>query len=74
MSIKVYTTPTCPYCGMVKKYLDSKGVDYESLDVSSDKNAATEMVEKTGQRGVPVVDINGGIVVGFDRDKIDALI
>lgn len=74
MTIKIYTTPTCPYCTMAKQYLDSKNVKYEHIDVSADRNAATEMIQKSGQRGVPVLDINGSIVVGFDRGKIDSLI
>lgn len=73
MSIKVYSTPTCPYCGMVKKYLDSKNIQYEDVDVSKDREAAKEMIEKSGQRGVPVIDIDGNIVIGFDKDKIDNL-
>jgi glutaredoxin 3 len=72
MSIKVYSTPTCPYCTMAKKYLESKDVQYEDVDVSADRNAATEMVSKSGQRGVPVLDINGSIIVGFDKDRIDS--
>ena len=74
MTIKIYTTPTCPYCTMAKQYLDSKNVKYEHIDVSADRNAATEMIQKSGQRGVPVLDINGSIVVGFDKDKIDSMI
>lgn len=74
MSVKVFSTPTCPYCTMAKKYLDSKSVQYENIDVSLDRNAATEMVSKSGQRGVPVLEINGSIIIGFDKDKIDGLI
>lgn len=74
MSVKVYSTPTCPWCSMVKKYLDEKNVQYEDFDVSKDREAAAEMVSKSGQRGVPVIDINGSIVVGFDKDRIDSLL
>jgi glutaredoxin 3 len=74
MSVKVYTTPTCPYCTMAKKYLESKHVEYESIDVASDKTAAAEMITKSGQRGVPVIEIDGKIVIGFDKDKIDSMI
>ena len=74
MSVKVYSTPTCPWCSMAKKYLDSKNVRYEDLDVSMDRNAATEMISKSGQRGVPVIEIDGNIIVGFDKDRIDSLI
>jgi len=57
---------------MAKKYLDSKNVSYEDMDVSHDRTAAAEMISKSGQRGVPVLDIDGSIIVGFDRDKIDS--
>jgi len=59
---------------MAKKYLDSKNVKYEEIDVSVDRNAAMEMVRKSRQRGVPVLDIDGNIVIGFDKDRIDSLI
>jgi glutaredoxin 3 len=74
MEVKVYSTPTCPYCTMAKKYLDSKNVKYEEYDVSQDRNAATQMIEKSGQRGVPVLEIDGNIVIGFDKERIDGLI
>lgn len=74
MSVKVYSTPTCPYCTMAKKYLDSKNIPYQDVDVSADRNAAMEMVQKSGQRGVPVLDIEGNIVIGFDKEKIDGLL
>ncbi|MFW5746907.1 MAG: glutaredoxin family protein [Nanoarchaeota archaeon] len=69
--IKVYSTPTCPWCHKVKDYLQEKGADFEDIDVSSNTEAAKEMVEKSGQMGVPVVDIDGTIIVGFDQDAID---
>ena len=59
---------------MAKKYLDTKNISYEEYDVSVDKNAASDMVSKSGQRGVPVLDIDGNIIVGFDKDRIDSLI
>ena len=59
---------------MAKKYLDSKNVKYEEIDVSVDRDAAMEMVRKSRQRGVPVLDIDGNIVIGFDKDRIDSLI
>jgi len=72
MSVIVYTTPTCPYCDMAKQYLDQKGVKYESIDVSTDSARAQEMIDKSGQMGVPVLDINGKVIVGFDKGAIDA--
>jgi glutaredoxin 3 len=74
MNIKVYSTPTCPYCKMTKGYLDEKGVSYQDVDVSSDASGREEMIKKSGQMGVPVIDVDGRIVVGFDREKLDGLL
>jgi len=74
MEIKVYSTPTCPYCRMVKDYLEAKGVAFVNYDVSQDKDALDEMVKLSGQMGVPVVVINGEVTVGFDKSKIDSLL
>ena len=73
-TVTIYTTPTCGWCGAVKEHLASHNVTFEEVDVAADMNRAREMVEKSGQYGVPVVDINGEIVVGFDRERIDALL
>lgn len=70
--IKVYSTPTCPYCTMAKDYLKEKNVSFSDLNVAQDTNAAEEMVRKSGQMGVPVLDVNGKIIVGFDKPKIDS--
>lgn len=70
----VYSTPTCPWCTKVKDYLDSKDVPYEHFDVSKDREKAMEMVKKSGQQGVPVIDIDGSIVVGFDQNSINNLL
>ncbi len=67
----VYSTPTCPYCHLVKDYLKEKGVEFEDKDVSVDRVAAREMIEKSGQMGVPQIIINDKIIVGFNRDAID---
>ncbi|KKT76658.1 MAG: hypothetical protein UW72_C0003G0007 [Parcubacteria group bacterium GW2011_GWF2_44_7] len=72
--IKLYSTPTCPYCVTLKKFLEEKKVDFEYIDVSQNEQALKEMIDKSGQMGVPVSDINGEIVVGFDRDKIMSLL
>ncbi|MBD3388331.1 MAG: NrdH-redoxin [Candidatus Altiarchaeales archaeon] len=69
--IKVYSTPTCPWCKKLKGWLDEKGVKYEDFDVSSDHEAAREMIEKSGQMGVPQTDIGGKVIVGFDPDSIE---
>ena len=74
MSVIVYSTRTCPYCELAKRFLSSNNIDFEDIDVSSDKNAAEEMMAKSGQMGVPVIDINGRIVVGFDEREIRSLL
>jgi len=70
----VYTTPTCPWCQAVKRYLEDRNIPYQEVDVSTDMEAAMEMIRKSGQQGVPVVEIDGEIVVGFDRERLDALL
>jgi glutaredoxin 3 len=74
MSVKVFSTPSCPWCTRAKDYLKSKGVNYTDLDVSQDRNSAMEMIQKSRQRGVPVLDINGTIVIGFNQPEIDKLL
>lgn len=74
MAIKIYTTPTCKWCNVLKDHLDSNHVKYEDIDVSKDRNGALEMIRKSGQRAVPVIDINGYIIIGFDKDYIDRLL
>lgn len=74
MNVKVYSTPSCPWCTKAKDYLKANNVTFEEFDVSLDRNAAVEMVNKSGQRGVPVLDINGNIIVGFDKANIDKLL
>ena len=69
--VKVYSTQTCPYCTMLKDFLKEKKVEFEDIDVGADQEAAKEMVEKSGQMGVPVADIGGKIIVGFDRTAIE---
>ena len=69
--VKVYSTKTCPWCVKAKEFLKSKNVKFEDIDVGADRKAATEMIEKSGQMGVPVIDINGTIIVGFDREAME---
>lgn len=71
MAVTVYTTPTCPWCTRVKEYLREKNVSFTEKNVAADRAAAMEMVKKSGQMGVPVIDINGRIIVGFDKEAID---
>ncbi len=72
--ITIYSTPTCPYCVMAKNYFKDKGLEYKDVDVSSDENAAKEMIAKSGQMGVPVIDIDDNITVGFRPDVFEHLL
>jgi len=72
--IKIFSTPSCPYCFSLKEFLKEHGIVFEDVDVSKDEQALKEMVEKSGQMGVPVVEIDGQIVVGFDKEKISKLL
>ena len=74
MEIKVYSTPTCPYCHMAKDYFKSKNVQFVDIDVSKDNDALQEMVKVSGQMGVPVVTVDSEVIVGFDKARIESLI
>ena len=69
--VKVYSTDSCPWCVKAKQYLKSKGVEYKEINVAEDMEGREEMVNLSGQMGVPVVNINGTIIVGFDKPAID---
>ena len=68
--VTVYSTPTCPYCKRAKQFLKDNNIDFEDINVSADQERAQEMIQKSGQMGVPVIDIDGEIITGFDRDRI----
>lgn len=68
--VTVYSTPTCPYCHMAKEYFKKNGVKYTDVDVAADAKKAEEMIRKSGQMGVPVIDIDGTIIVGYDLPAI----
>lgn len=72
--VKVYSTPTCPYCFTLKEFLKERGIEFEDIDVAQDAKARSEMIKKSGQMGVPVVEIDGNIVIGFDKEKICKLL
>jgi glutaredoxin-like YruB-family protein len=72
--VRIFSTPTCPYCFALKRFLEEKGIEVESVDVTIDLKAQEEMIEKTKQTTVPVTEINGEYVVGFDRKKISELL
>ncbi len=69
-SVKIYSTPTCMYCKMAKDFFQKNGVTYDEVDVASDMDARKEMVEKSHQLGVPVIDVEGEIFVGFNRSEL----
>lgn len=73
-NVTVYTTPTCSWCNTIKRHLQENGIRYREVDVSRDQKAAEEMVRRSGQQGVPQTDINGEIIVGFDKTRINRLL
>lgn len=72
--VRVFSTQTCPYCVVLKEFLKERSIDFEDIDVAEDKEALKEMVEKSGQMGVPVLEINDEIVVGFNKERIKELL
>lgn len=74
MAVIVYTTQTCVYCRAAKKFFAEHNVQYEEKDVVSDEEARNSMIEKSGQMGVPVIEVNGNIVVGFNKQKLAELL
>lgn len=70
MDIKVFSTPVCPYCYALKAFLQDKGFEFEDIDVSKDEKMRDYLLEKSKQIGVPAIEINGEMIVGFDREKI----
>ncbi len=70
----VYSTPTCPYCKMTKEYFVKHKVVYQDIDVSADQKAAEEMIQKSGQMGVPVIEVEGKIIIGFDQKRLAELL
>tara|TARA_Y100000310_G_scaffold345146_1_gene462183 strand:+ start:4902 stop:5138 length:237 start_codon:yes stop_codon:yes gene_type:complete len=69
--VKIYTTSTCPYCDMAKQYMKENKINYEEVNVESDEKATQDLVEKSGQMGVPVLEIGKKIIVGFDKEAIE---
>lgn len=72
--VTIYSTPTCHFCHMAKDYFDEKGVKYKDYNVMEDLEKRQEMVEKTGQMGVPVIVIGDEIIIGFDQPRINSLL
>jgi glutaredoxin 3 len=73
-TITIYTTPTCGFCHMAKAYLKGKSIPYNEKDITMDRDAMQWVYEQTGQLAVPVLDVNGEVILGFDRPRIDAAI
>jgi glutaredoxin 3 len=71
MNVKIYTTNHCPYCIMAKEYFKQHSIKFTEVNVEESEKAAEEMIEKSGQMGVPVIDIDGQIIVGFNKPAIE---
>ncbi len=69
-SVTIYSTPTCVYCNMAKTFFKANGVEFTEYNVAADMERRKEMIDKTGQMGVPVIDVGGEVVVGFDEDRL----
>lgn len=74
LKVKIYTTPSCPWCRKAKSYFKELGIQFKEIDVSKDQKAAEELVRRTHQMGVPVIQIGSHYIVGFDKNQIDKLI
>jgi glutaredoxin-like YruB-family protein len=73
-TVIIYTTPTCHFCQAAKEFFAEKGIEYTNNDVSTDVEKRQEMIELTGQMGVPVIKIGDDVVIGFDKEKISELL
>ncbi|HPE89949.1 MAG TPA: glutaredoxin domain-containing protein [Spirochaetia bacterium] len=71
MAVSVYSTPSCSYCRMVKDWLKARNVRFDDYNVAQDQRRAEEMVRKSGQMGVPVTDVNGRVIVGFNTAELE---
>ena len=72
--IKIYSSPTRPFCYVLKNYLKEKGFEFEEIDISKETAKREELIKKTGLATLPVVEINGQLIVGFDKKKIDEIL
>ncbi|KKR39153.1 MAG: Glutaredoxin-related protein [Parcubacteria group bacterium GW2011_GWB2_40_8] len=73
-NVIIYSTPTCVYCKMAKEFLTEKGIEFTDYDLSVDMEKREEVVKKTGQMAVPVIEVDGEMMVGFDKDKLSSLL
>lgn len=74
MKVKVYTTPSCPYCFALKEYLKENNISFEEIDLSKDSKAKEMIIKKTNQIGVPVIEIDGEFITGFDKEKLKEIL
>lgn len=74
LKITVYFTPTCPHCTTAKRFFREKGIKFKEIDVSKDPKEAEKLVRKSGQMGVPVIEIGNKIIVGFNKAKIESIL
>ena len=72
--VRLFSTPACPYCFTLKEFFKEKNIDFEEIDVSKDKKALDEIIEKSGRMEAPIVEIDNEIVVGFDKERIVKLL
>jgi len=69
--VTIYTSPSCTHCNSAKRYLSEHGVDYREVDISRDLQSAQRLIDKTGQTGVPVIEVDGTMIVGFDKRRLN---
>ncbi|OGZ31746.1 MAG: NrdH-redoxin [Candidatus Niyogibacteria bacterium RIFCSPLOWO2_12_FULL_41_13] len=74
VKVKIYTTPTCIYCKMAKQWFKENNISYEEKDVSSDAQSRQEMIDKSQQMGVPVIEVGGELIIGFDKERLGELL
>lgn len=74
MKIIIYSTPTCPWCVLAKNYFKNNGIPFEDVDVASDQKKAQEMVDLSGQLGVPVIKIDDQVIIGFNKEQIEKIL
>ena len=74
MTVKLYTTPTCPYCYTLKEFFKERNIEFEDIDISKDEKVKDEIIKRSGAIGAPIIEINGEIIVGFDKEKISQLL
>ncbi len=72
--VVIYSTPTCPICHRAKEYLDKEGITYQDINVAADKAAAREMIKKSGQMGVPVILVDGEVMVGYNQARLSEML